>query len=104
MMYTLGTGRLPRAASRSTEAYRRGACSRVTGRAPLDISAILSEKKYAPPFMTTAMIRAIVMPCRPASAWPPNNSNIVRTVSKNAVFKHVHVGLPRMSRVYVWCM
>ena len=27
------------------EAYRRGACSRLTGRAPLDINAILSEKK-----------------------------------------------------------
>src|SRR2546429_520056 len=43
--YSFGTGKFAFAARRSMTAYSLGNCSRVTGLAPLDKSAILSEKK-----------------------------------------------------------
>src|SRR5579872_56850 len=57
------------------------------GRAPLDMRAILSEKKYAMPFIRMAITRAMVIPPRPPNACPTNNSSSVRAVSKNAVLR-----------------
>src|ERR1700677_3525597 len=83
--YNLGTGRLALAASRSITANRRGDCSRMMGTAPMDIRAILSEKKYAAPFMSTAKIRPSSRPLRPPKAWPTNSNSRVSAVSRNAV-------------------
>src|ERR1700733_5321140 len=50
------------------------------------MSAILSEKKYAVPFIRTAKTSAIVIPRSPPNANPRKSSSNVRPASKNAVF------------------
>src|SRR5271170_6786326 len=85
IMKSLGIGKFAFAARRSITAYNRGASSRLMGTAPLDFSAILSEKKYAPPFISTANTSAIVMPFEPPSASPIKSNSSVNAVSKNAV-------------------
>src|SRR5258705_4510702 len=69
------------AARRSITLYKRGNCSRETGCAPLEASAILSEKKYAAKFITTAIPSAICMPPRPAIAPPATTSTTVRAIA-----------------------
>src|SRR5579863_5133024 len=65
------------------------------GTAPLEASAILSEKKYAPPFIRTATTSAIVNPCEPPSIWPTKSSSSVNAVSRNVVLRvFINVGLP----------
>src|SRR5271170_911859 len=85
IMKSLGIGKLALAARRSITAYKRGSSSRLMGTAPLDFSAILSEKKYAPPLISTANTSAIVMPFDPPSASPIKSNSSVNAVSKNAV-------------------
>src|SRR5271170_1275587 len=85
IMKSLGVGKFAFAARRSITAYNRGDSSRLMGTAPLDFSAILSEKKYAPPLISTANTSAIVMPFDPPSASPMNSNSSVNAVSKNAV-------------------
>src|ERR1700722_1845903 len=87
IMNSLGIGKFALAARRSITAYSRGDSSRLIGTAPLDFRAILSEKKYAPPFIAIAIINASVMPRSPPKAAPANNSSNVSAVSRNAVFK-----------------
>src|SRR5215831_4112691 len=64
------------------------------GCAPLDMRAILSEKKYAVPFMRIANTSAIVMPPRPPNACPRNKRSSVSAVNRNAVLK-VFMFFPR---------
>ena len=87
IMNSLGIGKFALAARRSITAYSRGDSSRLIGTAPLDFSAILSEKKYAPPFISTANTSAMVMPFDPPNASPINSNSSVKAVSKNAVLK-----------------
>src|SRR5215471_13992205 len=49
--------------------------------------ASLSEKKYAPRFISTLMANAMYKPWRPAIAWPPTSRIAVRTPSRIAVFR-----------------
>src|SRR5580704_6425474 len=86
-MYSLGIGKFALAARRSITAYNRGDSSRLIGAAPLDFKAILSEKKYAPPFISTPNTSAIVIPLDPPSASPINSNSRVKAVSKNAVLR-----------------
>src|SRR5258708_35655029 len=65
--------------------HRLDACSRLTGCAPLDQSAILSEKKYANPLPITATISTIVMPLRPPKYAPRVMSTSVSAVNRNVV-------------------
>src|SRR4029077_18593670 len=58
---------------------------RLTGCAPLDQSAILSEKKYAIALPITATISAMVMPWRPPKYAPKVMSTSVSAVNKNVV-------------------
>src|SRR6267378_4028400 len=83
--YSFGTGRFAFAARRSMTSYSLGACSRLTGCAPLDHSAILSEKKYAKALPITAMINAMVMPLRPPKYAPRVMSTSVSAVNNNVV-------------------
>ena len=73
-----GTGIFAFAASRSITSYKRGNCSRETGCAPLEASAILSEKKYDAKFITTANASPICRPPRPPIAPPANTSSTLR--------------------------
>src|SRR5580704_4455310 len=86
-MYSLGIGKFALAAKRSITAYNRGDSSRPIGTAPLDFNAILSEKKYAPPFISTANTSAIAMPFDPPSASPIKSRSNVNAVNRNAVLR-----------------
>src|SRR4029077_10069113 len=59
------------------------------------MSAILSEKKYAVPFIRTAKTSAIAIPRSPPNANPRKSSSNVRAVSRNAVFSVFICDTPR---------
>src|SRR6266446_8405959 len=91
--YSFGTGRFAFAARRSMTSYSLGACSRLTSCAPLDHSAILSEKKYAKALPIRAMINAMVMPLRPPKYAPMVTSTSVSAVNRNVV-RRTLIGFP----------
>src|SRR5438132_21259 len=59
MTYTFGIGSCALCATRAATRYRAGASASLTGCAPANESAILSENHHEPKFMTAAMSRAI---------------------------------------------
>jgi hypothetical protein len=74
-------------------AYSRGNSSRDTGCAPLDIKAILSEKKYDMPFINAATANAIFRPVCPPIAPPTITRSTLNRMS-NAPVRRIFMKSP----------